>query len=127
MRARYATIDLSGQQDDGTYRRGPWILIAKSPPEQQEKKDEHGDRPLQEGLSFWTAGLGMFDPTIQYGTDEELIRGPEVLIKVLDGAMAESRYIATSWKWSDPFGYKIVQQMFRIRAESPEGMHSLVW
>ena len=128
VRARYATIDkreISIVNND--YRWGPWIFIMNTIPDRQYIKTDRGDIPKQSGLTFWTAGLSMFDPSIEIGSDEELITGPGVLIKILDGVMEGNRYITTTWRQSDPFAYKIIQQEFHIRVEDSVGPYSLVF
>jgi len=127
VRARYATIALSREDVGGSYRMGPWILIMREPPTTGYKKQEYGDIPLEDGLEFWTAGLSLFDPTITVGSEEEMIKGPNVLIEVLDGARAGNRYVTTTWKNSDPFGYIITSQTFKIRIADPVEPMSLVW
>jgi len=127
LKARYARIDVDKQQEDGSYRLGPWILIMREPPTTGYKKQEYGDIPVEDGLEFWTAGLGLFDPDIETGSNAELIKGPEVFIEVLDGARSGNRYVTTSWKNSDPFGYILVSQTFKIRIVTPVEPLQLAW
>ncbi len=127
LRARYARIALTRKQPSGEHRMGPWILVMREPPTTGYQKQEYGDIPIEDGLEFWTAGLSLFDPSIELGTAAELIEGPSVLIDILDGARAGNRYVATSWKNSDPFGYMIVSQTFKIRIADDVGPYSLVW
>jgi hypothetical protein len=122
VRARYATINTS--EDN---RRGPWILLMRPSPKLSRVKSEWGDKPTSDVMPVWTAGLSMFDPSIQAGTDEELIKGPGVLFEILDGALVGYRYIMTNWQYSDPFGYIIVTQNFNIRIADPVDPYSLVW
>lgn len=128
VRARYATIDKREISIvNNEYRWGPWILIMNTIPDRQYIKTERGDIPKQNGLTFWTSGLSMFDPSIAIGSEEELITGPGVLIKIIDGVMAGNRYITTTWRQSDPFAYSIIQQEFHIRVEDSVGPYSLVF
>lgn len=127
LRARYATINLSNQQSDGSYRLGPWILVMKSIPNRQYIKSEKGDLPQEDVNKFWTMGLATFDPSIQIGSEEELLVGPGILMEVLDGALKGHRYVITSWQNSDPFAYIIVDQSFNARIEDNVGPYKLVW
>lgn len=126
VRARFARLPLANLSA-GQYRMGPWILIMREPPKTRHRKYEYGDIPVEDGLSFWTAGLAFFDPSIAPGSDEELLKGPLVFIEVLDGARRGSRYVTTSWQNSDPFGYILVSQTFEIRIADPAGPFHLVW
>lgn len=128
VRARYASIPYSDEVDaGGSPRYGPWILAMRSVPQRSFIKSEEGDRPEQRNLMFWTSGLSLFDPSIEVGSDDELLSGPGVVVNVLDGVMAGSRYVVTTWKQSDPLGYKIVNQEFTLRIENPSGPYSLLW
>lgn len=128
IRARYARVALGTVLGaNGEPREGPWILAMRSVPERQYVKSEQGDRPDYTGVAFWTAGLAMFDPNIEVGSDEELLTGPGVVVKLLDGAHAGDMYVVTKWKQSDPFGYIIVQQEFGLRIENPSGPYHLLW
>lgn len=128
VRARYSRIPL------GTFinpynnepRNGPWILAINGYPDQQYVKSEHGDAP-QGATSFWTSGMSMFDPTVTVGSDDELIHGPNIVVKFLDGVLAGKRYRPTSWKQSDPFGFKVVVQDFQIRESSQVEPYAYVW
>lgn len=126
VRARYATIDL-GSEVGGVYREGPFILVMRDPPVRVRTKTDWGDVPKQDGLTMWTAGLSMFDPSITVGSSDELIQGPYNFIEILDGVMAGKRYVLTSVQNSDPFAYIIVDQNFRIRYSDDTDPHSLVW
>jgi len=126
IRARFARLPLS-HPSAGQYRMGPWILIMREPPKTRARKYEYGDIPVEDGLSFWTAGLAFFDPTIEMGSQDELLKGPLAFIEVLDGARIGSRYVTTSWQNSDPFGYILVSQTFEIRIADPAGPFHLVW
>lgn len=125
VRARYATIDLQ-DSFQGVYRRGPWILVMRSVPVRRFGKSEYGDMPFQE-MNMWTTGLSAFDPSIEVGSREELVEGPNVLMEILDGVLAGSRYITTSWQNSDPFAEIVTTQTFQARIEDPVGPYSLVW
>ncbi|RLI87328.1 MAG: hypothetical protein DRP01_02145 [Archaeoglobales archaeon] len=127
IRARYASIDLGRSGVEGNPRMGPWILVMREPPTTTYKKQEYGDLPIEDGLTMWTAGLSLFDPSITTGSTEEMVLGPNVLIEVLDGAREGSRYVTTSWKNSDPFGYIITSQEFKVRIADPVEPMSLVW
>lgn len=126
VRARYATISLSKPSGVG-YRMGPWILVMRAPPQTRQRKYEYGDIPMEEGLTFWTAGLALFDPKIEYGSREELISGPDTFIEILDGVKVGNRYLSVQWQNSDPFGFIIVSQTFQIRIVDPVGPLGLVW
>lgn len=127
IRARYATIPLSNLDVNNVYRKGPWILIMREPPTTGHRKQDYGDLPIEENLPLWTAGLGMFDSSIQIGSMAELIQGPEALVRLLDGARAGNRYVATSWQNSDPMAYIIVSQTFKMRITDSVDPMSLVW
>lgn len=127
LSARYATIPLSSPDLNGVYRMGPWILIMREPPSTGYRKQDYGDQPIEEGLEMWTAGLAMFDPSIAYGSLSELIKGPEVLMQLLDGARAGNRYMATEWQNSDPMAYIIVSQTFKMRITDDVDPMKLVW
>lgn len=127
VRARYAAIDLSREGVTGEYRMGPWILVMREPPSTGYKKQEYGDIPFENGMEYWTAGLGLFDPRITLGSLQELIKGEYTFIEILDGARVGSRYVATEWKNSDPFAYIIVSQTFKIRVIDTVEPLSLVW
>lgn len=126
IRARYARIPRT-HMSAGQYRMGPWILAMREPPKTRARKYEYGDIPVEDGLSFWTAGLAFFDPEIAPGSDGELLKGPLVFIEILDGARTGSRYVTTSWQNSDPFGYILVSQTFEIRIADPSGPFAVVW
>lgn len=127
LRARYATIPLSNPDVNDVYRKGPWILIMREPPSTGYRKQDYGDLPIEENLPLWTAGLGMFDSSITMGSTDELIQGPEALVRLLDGARAGNRYVATSWQNSDPMAYIIVSQTFKMRITDSVDPMSLVW
>jgi hypothetical protein len=126
VRARYATISL-GSQVGGVYRTGPFILVMRDPPMKVRVKTDWGSMVKQEGLTMWTTGLSMFDPSIVVGSSDELITGPYNFIEVLDGVMAGKRYVITMDQNSDPFAYIIVDQNFRVRYSNEVDPHSLVW
>jgi hypothetical protein len=127
VRARYSRIPLTMPVGDGSYRMGPWILAMREPPTTRSRKYEYGDIPVEDGLSFWTAGLAFFDPDVAYGSDEELLKGPLTFVEILDGARVGSRYVATTWQNSDPFGYILVSQTFQIRIADPAGPIHIVY
>jgi hypothetical protein len=127
LSARYATIPLSNPDVNGVYRKGPWILIMREPPSTGHRKQDYGDQPIEEGLEMWTAGLAMFDSSIPYGSAGEVIKGPEVLMQLLDGARAGNRYMATAWKNSDPMAYIIESQTFKMRITDDVDPMKLVW
>jgi len=128
VRARFARIP------EGTFinpyneepRDGPWILVVNGYPDQQYLKSEHGDLP-QGTTNFWTSGMSMFDPLVTVGSDDELIHGPNIVIEFLDGVLTGKRYRPTSWKQSDPFGFKVVVQEFQIRESSTVEPYAYVW
>lgn len=126
IRARYATISLSGQRSDGTYDFGPHIRIMHSKPYKSYKKSEYGDRPAIDSMNFWISGLGMFNPSIAIGSPEELLNGPDVLIEILDGALAGKRYMLINWMHSDPSA-TLVTQSFTLRVIDPSEPKSLIW
>jgi len=126
LRARYARIPQT-HMSAGQYRMGPWILAMREPPKTRQRKYEYGDIPVEDGLSFWTAGLAFFDPEVDFGSPGELLEGPLVFIEVLDGAREGSRYVTTSWQNSDPFGFILVSQTFEIRIADPAGPVGLVF
>ena len=95
-------------------------------PDQQYVKGEHGDAP-QGSTSFWTSGMSMFDPDVTVGSEAELIHGPNIVVKFLDGVLAGRIYRPTSWKQSDPFGFKVVTQDFQIRESSSVEPYAYVW
>lgn len=128
VRARYATIDLSSQQADDSYRRGPWILLMRTMPISRNTKSEWANLPTQENLKVWTVGLSEFDSSITIGSDDEFIsKDHEVIFKIMDGVQTDSRYKITSYSPSDPFAYTIVQQTFDIRYCDPVGPKNLIW
>jgi hypothetical protein len=127
LRARYATLDLEDAGVDVIPRMGPWILIMREPPSTGYRKQEYGDIPIEENLPMWTAGLSSFDPSLKANSAEELIKGPAVLIRLMDGARAGNRYVAVDWKNSDPMAYQIVMQSFKMRIADPVEPMSLVF
>lgn len=126
LRARYATIGLAGQDLDGNYREGPWILVLRQPPFVTPEKSEYGDRPLEGSIPLWTAGLGFFDPSITVGSEDELIRKQGTLIEMIDGTLAGNRYAVESVQLSDPFGEFTVQN-FKIRRADPVEPYAGIW
>jgi hypothetical protein len=126
-RARYARIGLSGSSSGGECRLGPWILLMRSTPIEKRVKHEHGDRLNQDNLKAWTSGLAMFDPDIEPGSQDELIRYNHVVLRLMDGVHAGAIYKLTDWSPSDPFGYVLVQQTFTLRYVDPVGPYSLIW
>ena len=134
IRARYSTLDLAQLQTtgqfDGTYRFGPWILILRSIPRKRHGKKEYGDVPVQEGLTFWTAGLSLFDSSIDFGSTDELIKfneGFNDVLEIKDGIMSGKRYVVVQRMHSDPAGYSAVVQDFVIRVADPVGPYNLIW
>lgn len=128
IRARYARVPFSKDLGaNGEPRMGPWILAMRSVPERAFIKSEQGDRPDYRNMAFWTAGLAMFDSSLEVGSEDELMVGPGVVVKILDGVEAGDVYVVTNWKQSDPFGYMITQQEFGVRIENPSGPYRLLW
>ena len=127
VRARYAEIPLSGQQPDGSYDFGPWIKVVKTVPETTIVKSEYGDYPLVNGLSFWTVGLSAFDSRIDVGSEQEKLEGPNVVVEFLEGTFANDRFAMLNWALSDPRGFTVMTQTFKVRAEDSVGPLSLVW
>lgn len=127
LRARYATIPLSNPDMNDVYRKGPWILIMREPPSTGYRKQDYGDQPIEEGLTMWTGGLSMFDSSIATGSTEEMVKGPEALVQLLDGARSGNRYIASAWQNSDPMAYIITSQTFKVRITDSVDPMSLVW
>lgn len=126
IRARYATIDLTGETLEGSYRGGPWILVLRQPPFVTPEKSEYGDRPLEGSIPLWTAGLGFFDPSITVGSEAELIRKQGTLIEMIDGTLAGNRYVTESVQLSDPFGEFTVQN-FKVRRADPVEPYAEIW
>lgn len=127
VRARYATIPVASEQPDGTFRVGPWVLLMKSVPVEKKTKNEHGDRINQDNTKMWTAGLSMFDSSIEVGSTGELIRSKHTVFKALDGVQAGTFYVMSDWMLSDPFGMIIVSQTFTARMADPSGPYYLIW
>jgi len=128
LRARFSRLDLSDPKADGSYMYGPWIILLNSKPfSRYLKQDEHGDLPTVDSLTFWTAGLNMFDSSIPVNTSEELLKGPNCAIEFLDGVLAGKRFVLTSWQNSDPGSYQVVSQTFTARLEDSVGPYSLLW
>lgn len=127
IRARYATVDLSGQRADGTYTYGPWISALNSKPAQNYRKSEQGDLPMH-GMSLWTTGLATFDSSITVGSDAELLNGPDVVLQFRDGVLSDDRkYRLLDWQLSDPGAYVVLTQNFNIRVADEVGPYSFVW
>lgn len=127
VRARYATIDLREQRGDGSYTYGPWILALNAKPFKGYEKTEHGDSPTVTSMTFWTSGLSMFDPNITVNTADELLVGPNVIFEILDGALQSNRFVMLNWQHSDPGGYQVITQTFKLRREDPVSPFALVW
>ena len=128
VRARYATVDLSSQQADGSYRMGPWVLLMRTIPVSRNTRSEWANLPTQENLKVWTVGLSEFDSSITAGSNDEFIReNNEVIFRIMDGVQTDSRYKITSYSPSDPFAYIITQQTFDIRYIDPVGPYNLIW
>ena len=129
VRSRFATIDLGNQIGDGVYRDGPWIKILNSKPFKGSRKSDYGDLPaLDGGMSFWTVGLGTFDRSIELGSLDELLSGPNVALRFLDGVLANDKtYVITNWQHSDPGAYILVTQSFNARVADEVGPYSLLW
>ena len=127
LRARYATIDLNSQRGDGSYTYGPWITALNSKPAQNYRKSEQGDLP-NFNLNFWTMGLATFDPSIAVGSDEELLRGPDIVLQFRDGVLADDKkYRVLDWQLNDPAAYVVLTQAFNIRVADEVGPYSLIW
>jgi len=127
IRARFSTIALNDQVD-GKYVYGPWIYVTNSKPRQNYIKSEYGDLPNYT-MNFWTVGLSSFD-SVNYteNTQDELLEGPSVAFRFLDGALAGDRkYVMTDWQMSDPSGYQITIQTFTLRVADEVGYYSLIW
>jgi hypothetical protein len=127
VRARYSEIPLGNLDADGQYQTGPFIKVIKTVPEKTIVKSEYGDYPEINGLSFWTVGLSFFDSRIEVGSDQEKLEGPNVVIEFMDGTFKGSRFILTAWSGSDPRGFTVMTQTFKVRAEDSVGPFSLVW
>jgi len=127
VRARYSTIDLGGLRGDGSYSTGPWIRIMSSKPSRSYTKSQYGDAPSAHSMNFWMSGLSMFDSSIEVGSPEELLEGPDVVIKLLDGALQGKRYVLSDWAASDPGGYVLITQSFNLRTEDPAAPRSLIF
>ncbi len=127
--ARYSRIPLGTDYNPITdsVRTGPWILVMSTVPEQQYIKSERGDLPQHGNTSFWTSGLSMFDPDVSPNTPEEMLTGPNVVIGFLDGALKGKKYITTSWSFSDPMGFNLTSQSFKIRIADDAGPYQLLW
>jgi hypothetical protein len=126
VRARYSVVPLSNLRGD-TYTNGPWIKIMKNVPKEGVVKSEYGDYPDVSGMSFWTVGLSAFDSSIEVGSEAEMMRGPNILIKVIDGAFKDKKFIMIDWALSDSMGFTVVTQSFSLRAVDSVGPMSLVW
>jgi len=127
VRARYSRIPVEGQKADGGYQKGPWLLIMRGPPKTGFHKQDYGSISVEDGLTLWTAGLSLFDPSIETGSRQELILGPDAMFEILDGARVGSRYLTTNWQSSDPFGEIVVSQNFQIRIVDPVGPLAEIW
>ena len=127
VRARYATLDLSEDRGDGTYTYGPWIRVLNAKPFKGYEKSEHGDSPTITSMVLWTSGLSMFDSSIEVNSAEELLNGPNVIFEILDGALQGNRLLMLNWQHSDPGGYQVVTQTFKVRREDPVSPFALVW
>jgi hypothetical protein len=128
IRARYATLNVEAERVDGTAGWGPWIRILNSKPFKSYTKSEYGDLPNYGELTFWTTGLGLFDESIEKGSSEELFDvSPNVMFEILDGASAGTRYVLYSIQHSDPAGYVVVTQTFKLRLVDNDDPLTLVW
>lgn len=127
VRARYATIGLSVEQPDGSYRMGPWLLLMRNIPIEKKTKNEYGDLMDQGSLKAWTTGLSFFDPSVVAGSMDELIRSKDTIFRAMDGVQTGNVYKVTDWQNSDPFGYILVDQTFTLRKTDPVGPYSLIW
>ena len=127
IRARYSTIDLEEAVGDGKYIYGPWITVMNSKPRQNFLKSEHGDLPTYT-MNFWTMGLASFDHSLTVNTTDELLEGPSVAFRFLDGVLANDRkYVMTDWLLSDPSGYMVTIQNFNMRVADEVGPYSLIF
>ena len=127
VRARYAEIGLENINSKGEYQTGPFIKVIKNVPEKTIIKSEYGDYPSVAGMSFWTVGLSAFDSRIEVGSDAEKLEGPNIVVEFLDGTFKGDRFILASWALSDPRGFTVMTQTFKVRAEDSVGPFSLVW
>lgn len=129
VRARYSTIDLENEIEDGVYAKGPWIKILNGKPFKGYRKSEYGDLPaLDGGMSFWTVGLGSFDSSIELGSRDELLSGPNVALRFLDGVLADDKkYVLLNWQHSDPGAYVLTTQTFNARVADEVGPYSIIW
>ncbi len=132
VRARYETLAFSNQQADGSYRRGPWILVMRNIPKSRFTKTEHGDAPFSTDLNFWTTGLSYFDTSIVLDSVEELIKpvdeGPCDFIEFMDGVATGDRYIVIERQFSDPMAQTLLDQNFIARlSEQNIDQYALVW
>ena len=127
VRARYATLDLRDSRGDGTCTYGPWIRVLNGKPFQGYRKSDYGDFPTMDGMSFWLTGLSQWDPSIEINTPAELLSGPNLVFEILDGALANRRYVLIDWKHSDPGGFQVVTQEMKVQVENPAGAIGLIW
>ena len=129
VRVRYSRISLGTDYDPLTdsVRSGPWILVMNTRPEQQYVKSERGDLPQHANSSFWTIGMSAFDPRVKPNSPEELLVGPNLVIGFLDGALKGKKYITSAWTHSDPMGYVVTSQSFKIRIADDAGPYHLLW
>jgi len=126
-RVRFSELDLTRQRSDGSYFDGPFIKIMKPVPKITNTKSDWGDSISASGLNFWTVGLSAFDSSIDMGSDQEKLEGPNIVIEFMDGVLAGKRGVITDWALSDPRGYTVMTQSFSVRL-TDGGMHQdLIW
>lgn len=134
MRARYGTIDLEGSRissgdepDTCISQYGPWIYVMNEKPRQNYLKSEHGDLPTYT-MKFWTMGLASFDSSLTVNSSEELLEGPSVAFRFLDGVLAnERKYVMTDWQMSDPGAYMVTIQTFTMRVADEVGPYAAIF
>jgi len=127
VRARYSHIPYEVNRPDGNYTWGPWIRVMRGSPTRKYTKSEYGDFLNMGDVTFWTTGLSFFDQTLVKESDQEWLEGPNVKIKLLDGVLAGKFFAMNNWQTSDPAGYKIVAQTFKMVPEDLEGPAYLIW
>lgn len=133
VRARYGSIDLEGTRrspgdsDECVDQYGPWIYVMNEKPLQNYIKSDYGDLPTYT-MKFWTMGLASFDSSLVVNSTDELLEGPSVAFRFLDGALAnERKYVMTNWQMSDPGAYMVTIQTFTMRVADEVGPYSLLW
>jgi|LSQX01.2.fsa_nt_gb hypothetical protein len=126
LRVRYGDIPLGEFRGEDPHR-GPFIKVMTPVPTADFIKTESGNRSIVNNMTSWTLGLSSFDKRIESGSRDELLKGPYITLKFLDGTYKDELFNITSWSNSDPTGQIISTQTMNLRLVDEGDPYRLIW